>query len=178
MLDAPTLYLMQTFGPKTAAVFLGDDVQYVPTSGRNQDIYDTIADILGSSVMLNSTVAQSVRLADNKGVQLLVQNSFSGENTVIKAKRLVMAIEPTANNTPPFDLDTKESAVFNNGTWSNVHVGIVSHSSLPANGLIYNLPASAANGNDYAYPEPPFVDYFEVSCNACDSRVFCVSTSD
>ncbi|EFX04831.1 fumarate reductase/succinate dehydrogenase [Grosmannia clavigera kw1407] len=161
MLDALALYVMQTFDPQTAAVFLGYDVQYVPTSGRNQDIYNTIASILGDSVMVNTTVVSSSRLADKGGVQLAVKNFVTGKVAVIKVKRLVMAIEPTTDNTAPFNLDTKESAVFDNATWSVVHAGIVSHFSLPTNGLVYNLPASAAKGNAFSYPEPPFVDYLE-----------------
>ncbi|CAK7230183.1 hypothetical protein SCUCBS95973_007486 [Sporothrix curviconia] len=161
MLDIPTLYMMQTFGAQTAAVFLGTDVQYVPESGRNQDIYDAVASILGDAVMLNSMVTQSVRLANNQGVALLVKNQVSGDYTIVTADRLVMAIEPTASNLAPFAPDSTESAVFDKGTWSVVNVGLVSHPSLPDDALIYNLPASAANGNDFAYPEPPFVDYFE-----------------
>ncbi|PYI01160.1 fumarate reductase/succinate dehydrogenase [Aspergillus sclerotiicarbonarius CBS 121057] len=161
MLDAPTLYLMQTFGPQTAAVFLGTDVQYVPASGRNQDIYDAAASILGDSVMLNSVVVESVRLPGNLGVELVVQNQLYGNYTIILAERLVMAIEPTASNMAPFSLDEKESAIFDQSTWSVVNTGIVSHPSLPVDGLVYNLPATAVNGNDFAYPEPPFVDYFE-----------------
>ncbi|RAL03001.1 fumarate reductase/succinate dehydrogenase [Aspergillus ibericus CBS 121593] len=161
MLDAPTLYLMQTFSPQTAAVFIGTDVQYVPASGRNQDIYDAAANILGESVMLNSVVVESIRLPGDLGVELLVQNQLHGNYTIILAKRLVMAIEPTASNMGPFSLDEKELAIFNQSTWSVVNTGIVSHPSLPVDGLIYNLPATAVNGNDFAVPEPPFVDYFE-----------------
>ncbi|PWY70295.1 amine oxidase flavin-containing superfamily [Aspergillus sclerotioniger CBS 115572] len=161
MLDAPTLYLLQTFGPQTAAVFLGTDVQYVPASGRNQDIYDAAVHILDDSVLLNSMVIESVRLPGNLGVELLIQNKLHGTYTIILAKRLVMAIEPTPSNMAPFSLDDTESSIFNQATWSVVHTGIVSHPSLPVNGLVYNLPSTAVNGNDFAYPEPPFVDYFE-----------------
>ena len=156
---------MQTFGPQTAAVFLGTDVQYVPASGRNQDIYDAAADILGDSVLLNSVVVESVRLPGNLGVELLVQDQVHGNYTIILAERLVIAIEPTASNMAAFSLDETESAIFNQATWSVVNTGIVSHPSLPVDGLIYNLPTTAVNGNDFAYPEPPFVDYFEVSHN-------------
>ncbi|KAL1897720.1 hypothetical protein Sste5346_004028 [Sporothrix stenoceras] len=161
MLSLPALYVMQTFGPQTAAVFLGTDVQYVPASGRNQDIYDAVANILGDAVLLNSMVSQSLRLANDQGVALLVEDQVTGDYTIVTAKRLVMAIEPTASNLAPFAADSTESAVFNKGTWSVVNTGLVSHPSLPTDALIYNLPASAANGNDFAYPEPPFVDYFE-----------------
>ncbi|PYH92288.1 fumarate reductase/succinate dehydrogenase [Aspergillus ellipticus CBS 707.79] len=161
MLDAPTLYVMQTFGPQTAAAFLGTDPEYVPSSGRNQDIYDAAAKVLGDSVLLNSVVVDSIRKPDNEGVELLVQNQRNGTFTIILAERLVMAIEPTAPNVAPFHLDRNESAVFSQGTWSVVDTGIVSHPSLPVDGLIYNLPASAADGNGFALPEPPFVDYFE-----------------
>ncbi|PYH87086.1 fumarate reductase/succinate dehydrogenase [Aspergillus uvarum CBS 121591] len=161
MLDAPTLYQMQTFGPQTAAAFLGQDPEYVPASHRNQDIYDAVADILGKSVLLNSTVIESVRHPDNRGVELVVQNHGTQSHTILRAKRLVMAIEPTAANTAPFDLDTTEKSIFDQGKWSVVHTGIISHPALPVNGVIYNLPATAVHGNDFALPEPPFVDYFE-----------------
>ncbi|PYI16659.1 fumarate reductase/succinate dehydrogenase [Aspergillus violaceofuscus CBS 115571] len=161
MLDAPTLYQMQTFGPQTAAAFLGQDPEYVPASHRNQDIYDAVADILGKSVLLNSTVIESVRHPDNRGVELVVQNHGTQSHTILRAKRLVMAIEPTTTNTATFDLDTTEQSIFDQGKWSVVHTGIISHPALPVNGVIYNLPATAVAGNDFALPEPPFVDYFE-----------------
>ncbi|KAH8658021.1 amine oxidase flavin-containing superfamily [Xylariales sp. PMI_506] len=162
MLDLPTLYVMQTFGARTAGVFLGTEVQYVPSTLRNQDIYDAVASILGSdSLLLNSTAVASTRSADNQGVEVVVQNQVTGEYTIVSASRLVIAIEPTSDNMAAFNLDAKESALFDDATWSVVHTGIVSHPSLPDEALIYNLPASAAGGNDFAYPEPPFVDYFE-----------------
>jgi hypothetical protein len=163
MLDTPTLYVMQTFGAPTAGVFLGSDVQYVPASLRNQDIYDAAAAILGEAVMVNSLVVDSYRLSDDRGVDVIVQNQVTGKYTIVHAERLVMAIEPTASNMAPFGLDNKEAAIFNQGQWSVVHTAIVSHPSLPTDGIIYNLPPSAANGNNFAFPEPPFVDYFEVS---------------
>ena len=92
-----------------------------------------------------------------------IGNHSTQSHTIIRARRLVMAIEPTAANTAPFDLDTTEKSIFDQGKWSVVHTGIISHPALPVNGVIYNLPATAIDGNDYALPEPPFVDYFEVS---------------
>ncbi|OJJ45218.1 hypothetical protein ASPZODRAFT_143866 [Penicilliopsis zonata CBS 506.65] len=161
MLDAPTIYLMQTFGPQTAAVFLGTDVQYHASSGRNQDFYDAAEEILCDSVLLNSVVVESIRLEDNLGVELLVHNSETDEYTIILAERLVMAIEPTESNMAAFDLDETEEAIFDVATWSVVNTGIISHPSLPVDGLLYNLPATAVDGDDFALPEPPFVDYFE-----------------
>ncbi|EPE10266.1 amine oxidase [Ophiostoma piceae UAMH 11346] len=161
MLSIPTIFMMQTFGPQTAGVFLGNTVQFVPESGRNQDIYDSVTSILGDAVMVNSKVTKSVRLPDNGGAALLVQDQVTGSYTVVTAKRLVIAFEPTSDNTAPFGLDAQETAVFNKGTWSIVHTGIVSHPSLPDEALIYNLPPTAVNGNDFAFPEPPFVDFFQ-----------------
>lgn len=166
MLNVPTLYVMQTFSSQTAAVYLGEAVQYVPVSGRNQDIYDAVANILDDAVMINTTVVQSLRLSGDQGVALLVQDQATGNYTIVTADRLVMAIEPTAANLAPFAADATESDVFNKGKWSVVNTGLVSHPSLPTGGLLYNLPAAAAAGgnnsnNYYAFPEPPFVDYFE-----------------
>lgn len=161
MLGIPTIFMMQTFGPQTAGVFLGDNVQFVPESGRNQDIYDAVASILGDAVMVNSKVIQSVRMANDGGAALLIQNQVTGSYIIVTAKRLVIAFEPTPDNTAPFALDVQEQAVFGKGNWSVVHTGIVSHPSLPDEALIYNLPPTAVDGNDFAFPEPPFVDYFE-----------------
>ncbi|EFX05568.1 amine oxidase flavin-containing superfamily [Grosmannia clavigera kw1407] len=161
MLDAPTLYVFQTFGPTTAAAFLGEAPEWVPESRRNQDIYDKIAEILGApAVMTNSLVVSAQRLADNDGVTLVVEDQTTMAYTIVNAKRLVMAIEPTASNVEPFDMDTKETAVFAKGNWSAVNTGIITHPSLPVDGQINNLPAAAENGNYYAYPTVPFVDYF------------------
>lgn len=165
MVNAPTLYVMQTFGPDTAGAFLGLNGQYIPSSGRNQDIYDAVASILGDSVMLNSVAVATNRLADDQGVSVVVQNTITDNYTIVSAKRLIISLEPTAENLAVFDLDATEAAVFDDSSlrWSVVQTGIITHPSLPVDGMIYNLPVAAASGDDFAFPEPPFVDYIQVS---------------
>lgn len=164
MLDVPTLFVFQAFGPETAASFLGITGSLIPASGRNQDIYDTIKDILGDSVMLSSHVVKSARYPDDAGAELLVKHA-NGSFTIVQAERLVIAIQPTLSNLEAFDVDETESAVFSQPTWSDVHTGIVSNPALPDDGFINNLPADAAGGNNYALPAPPYMDYFGVITN-------------
>ena len=77
--------------------------------------------------------------------------------------RLLLAIQPSADNLAPFDLDASELAVFSKFRWSNSYVGAVRHPSLVVNQSLTNMPAAAEPSNWTTLPLPPFnarLDYF------------------
>lgn len=156
-----TLFVLQGFGASMARAMLGKQDMFVPASGRNQDLYDAIADDLEEDILYSSTVISSKRSAS--GVSLTVQNHKTNETTLIRAKRLLLAIEPTASNMAPFDLDADEKAVFDKFIYSTEYTGLVDNAAFAANASYFNLPASAAPSNYLALPDPSFtarIDYF------------------
>ncbi|PLB48434.1 FAD/NAD(P)-binding domain-containing protein [Aspergillus steynii IBT 23096] len=161
MAQETTLFVLQGFGASMARAMLGKQNMFVPASGRNQDLYDAVADSLHSDILYSSTVVRSKRSAS--GVSLTVQNHKTNETTVIHAKRLLLAIEPTASNMAPFDLDADEQAVFDKFVYSNEYTGLVDNRAFATNASYFNLPASAAPSNYLALPDPSFtarIDYF------------------
>lgn len=59
--DELTLYVMQMFGAPITRTFTGLTDGFMPTSRRNQDLYDNIGESLGEDVMNSSTVILSHR---------------------------------------------------------------------------------------------------------------------
>ncbi|KAM0326604.1 hypothetical protein ACHAQA_006473 [Verticillium albo-atrum] len=159
MADISTLYVMQAFGAPITRSFVGLAGSWVPTSRRNQELYDNIAEFLADDVMYSSTVVDSERT--NDGVTLRVRTRGSSRDTVIRAKRLLISFEPTLANLNGIDIDEEERDVFSQWEWSTVYVGIAKHSSLPISGSLTNTPAAAIPSNWLELPANPFVGRFD-----------------
>ncbi|KID76132.1 Tryptophan halogenase, partial [Metarhizium brunneum ARSEF 3297] len=129
-------------------------------SGRNQDLYDAVAAVLGSDVLYASKVVNTLRT--NLGVIVTVRHLKSRRLTYIAAKALLIAIEPTGDNTGPFSLDPDEKHIFSKFTYTREYTGIIDNAALAAHASYFNLPSDAAPNNYLSYPEPPFtarIDY-------------------
>lgn len=161
-MNTATMYVMQAIGAPLTGVFFGETANVVPVSGDNQELYLKIGDLLGQDVLYSSTVISSDRGADDTGVTIMVE-ATNGDRKRIKAQRLLLAIEPSADNLAPFDLDASELAVFSKLRHSNSYVGAVRNPSLVVNQSLTNVPAAAEPSNWTTLPLPPFdarLDYF------------------
>ncbi|EAQ83676.1 hypothetical protein CHGG_10080 [Chaetomium globosum CBS 148.51] len=137
MMNALTLYVLGAFGQPMIRAFLGQGATFTPTSRRNIALYEAIQSRLGNDVLLNT-------------------ESASGKVTIILARRLLMAIEPTPSNMAPFGLDLVEQSTFSKFRYSSIHAGVVSHPSLPRNVSLVNTPRAASPANYVALPKPNF----------------------
>jgi hypothetical protein len=153
---ALTLYVMQIFGAPIARSFLGGVPLFAPLT-NNMDLYVKIAASLGQDLLLESVVVDSER--SDTGVKLVVQGK-SGRK-LIRAKRLLLAIQPTLGNLAPFDLDAQETTIFSKPKYGRGYTSIVTHSKLPDGTAIVNLPEAAVPSNYFAFIQPPFVTRFE-----------------
>lgn len=161
MTQETTMFVLQGFGASMARAFVGKQAQFVPASGRNQDLYDAIAEDLSADIFYSSTVIRSTR--SRYGVSLTVRNHRTGKITQIEARRLLLAIEPTDENMAPFDLDRHERSVLSKFTYTNEYTGLINNANLEAGKSYFNLPPSAAPANYLALPNPSFtarIDYF------------------
>ncbi|KAI4597296.1 hypothetical protein KJ359_004401 [Pestalotiopsis sp. 9143b] len=174
IIDELTLYVMQAFGAPIVRTFLGQKNSWVPTTKRNQDLYDNIAALLGDDVLFCSTVIESKRT--NNSVEVLVQNT-EGKKTLIKAKRLLISFSPTAENLKPFDLDQAETDAFSTWDIGAVFAGIANHPSLPVNYSIVNYPSSVVPDNWLELPDTPFVTRFEYLGDS-NFRILATGTQD
>jgi hypothetical protein len=152
--DELFLFVMQEFSAPMTRALLGQKSSWVPSTHRNQDLYDNIAMLLGDDVLYSTTVISSNRT--NEGVQLLVR-SDKGESTLIIAKKLLVSFALSQENTATLSLSKAEEDVFSTWSLSHGYCGIVTSPSLPINGSLVNIPAAAVPTNYLAFPEPPFV---------------------
>ncbi|KAF6816735.1 amine oxidase [Colletotrichum musicola] len=154
LLNQSTLYVMQAFGAPITRSFLGIVGSFFPVSRRNQDIYDAIAELLGSDVLYSSTAVETTRTEE--GVEVLVQ-SADNTRTLIRAKKLVVSFEPTLDNLEGVGIDEEETTVFSKWKWSTVYAGVVSHPSLPSGFSYTNTDPKTW----LSIPELPFVGRFD-----------------
>ncbi|KAK3985357.1 beta-cyclopiazonate dehydrogenase [Cladorrhinum sp. PSN332] len=141
-----TMYVLAAFGPPMIRAFVGQGSTFTPNSRRNIQLYEAIQARLNSDILLNSVVAQSIRTS--LGHTLWVKSSTTNKYTLIIARKLLIAIEPSPSNMAPFALDPTEQGVLSKFKFQNVHAGIVTHPSLPVGVSLTNTPAASAP-NDY-----------------------------
>lgn len=155
-----TLFALQAFGASMARSTLGLQGSFSVASGRNQDLYDAIAESLGDDVLYSSTVVDTMRT--DEGVFVTVKDNKTGKLGYYLAKRLLIAIEPTAENTKPFQLKPKEREVLSKFSYSRLYTGIIDNENLVKNMSYFNLPPTAEPDNYLALPSGSFtarIDY-------------------
>ncbi|KAK7431941.1 hypothetical protein QQZ08_001560 [Neonectria magnoliae] len=175
-----TIWVIQAFGGPMARSFLGTQASFAPASGRNQDIYDAFADKLGADVLYSSTVLSAKR--SDQGVLLTVATT-KNQTVSVKAKKLLLAIEPTESNLVPFDLDDQEEAVFDKFSYSSIQAGIVSNPALPKGYSLTNLPSAASPQNWLVLPDLTFAARFDYIGTETDEdrdyfRLLVIGTGD
>ncbi|CAG8960705.1 hypothetical protein HYFRA_00013474 [Hymenoscyphus fraxineus] len=154
MADELFLFVMSEFSAPMARVVLGQKNSWVPSTHRNQDLYDKIAELLDGDVLYSTTVIKSNRTS--KGVELLVRNT-AGETNKIIAKKLLVSFALTPDNTASLALSSAEKEIFSKWKLSHGYCGIVTSSALSPNTSLINLPNSAAPQNYLAFHSSPFV---------------------
>ncbi|KUJ19354.1 amine oxidase [Mollisia scopiformis] len=152
--DEIFLFVMQEISAPMTRVLLGLKNSWVPSTHRNQDLYDRIGTLLGDDVLYSTTVVESNRT--EHGVQLLVQND-KGELTLIIAKKLLVSFALSPDNTATLNLSKAEEDIFSAWSLDHQYCGIVTSPSLPINGSLVNIPATAVPANYLQFPATPFV---------------------
>ena len=152
-----TMFVLQAFGKYMAQVMLGKQ-SYHPARGGNQALYNAIAKDLGDDVLYTSTVIDSYRT--DFGVLLTVKNHVTGKITLITARQLLVAIQPTAKNTAALSLSHYEKTTLSKFTYTREYVGIINNTALEAGKSYFNMPSAAAPDNYLVLPNFPFTNSF------------------
>ena len=120
------------------------------SNGDNSAIYTKAASIIGAeNLLFNATVLSGSR--NTSGVELLISDP-SGQ-TRIRAKQLIVAAPPDANNLAPIGLNSHEEAVLSQIAGYPFYIGIVSNTGLPDDYTLENVGANT----EYNVPNLPFV---------------------
>ncbi|KAM7184068.1 beta-cyclopiazonate dehydrogenase [Rhypophila sp. PSN 637] len=179
MVNTLTIWVLATFNTPMIGAFIGLYGTLTPTSGRNIELYEAVAARLASDVRYRSSIIQTTRSASGN-VTLWVKNHATHAITLVKAKKLLLAIPPTLSNLAPFSPDLQELSVLSKFEYSTVHGGLITHPSLPVQSSLVNIPGSAIlpNGStDYTVlPKPPLfnVRYDSIGGNSTLFRVLMV----
>lgn len=156
MTEAITMFELQAFGTYMAQAFTGQLDSFHPATGGNQVLYTAIEQDLGDDVLYSNTVIQSLRTP--WGVFLTTQNNATGQITLITARQLLMAIEPSPNNLAPFNLDANEQTVLSKFTFTREYAGIVNNTAFAPPMAYLNMDAGAAPSNFLVLPNTPFTN--------------------
>ncbi|KAJ5117421.1 hypothetical protein N7448_011053 [Penicillium atrosanguineum] len=116
----------------------------VTSTQNNQQAYLLAQAEFGSSALVNSTVESAQR--DSSGVSLKVNTP--GGLVTMNASKLLVAMPPLPSNMNSFDLDTTESELFENFTWSGYYAALVNATGISSMygyqnagiDTLYNLP--------------------------------------
>lgn len=156
MTRSTTMFELQAFGTYMAQTMLGQLPAFHPASGGNQALYNAIENDLGEDVLYNSMVIDSWRT--DFGVFLTVQNQQTNQITLITARQLLVAIEPTASNMAPLDLDANEQSVLSQFTYTNEFTGILNNTAFAPPMSYSNMPAASAPNNYQILPNRSFLN--------------------
>ncbi|KAJ5758354.1 uncharacterized protein N7511_007048 [Penicillium nucicola] len=161
MSEVATMFALQSFGWDMARGLTGEMGLYVPTSGGIQSLYNAIATDLGDDVFYSSTVIETRRT--NWGVFLTVRSHKTGKVSVIVARRLLVAIEPTKENMAALDLSPYEQETLSKFTYSNEFTGLVDNPVFNKSYSYFNLPSTAAPDHYLVFQEEPATVSFAYS---------------
>ncbi|KAI9149951.1 Beta-cyclopiazonate dehydrogenase [Paramyrothecium foliicola] len=150
-MHVPTLWVVQASGIPMVRALLGIGAAATPASGRLYDLFERIAEFLGSDVLYSSTVVSALRQEGDKGVVLKVRGADE-KVTCVEAKRLLIAMEPTMENMQPFRLDKTEETVFEKFKYATVYAGILQHPSLQVGSAYSNRSPAPGSTNYTVFP--------------------------
>lgn len=155
MTGETTMFVLQSFGTYMAESVLGQMDSYQPAQG-NQALYNAVAEDLGDDVLYSNTVIASLRT--DYGVFLTVRNNITGQITLITARQLLIAIEPTEDNTMPLDLRWHERELLSKFTYTREYTAIINNTSLEKDMAYFNMPSASAPRNYLTLPDPSFTN--------------------
>lgn len=145
----PTLYVVKNFGTPVVEGFLNNTF-FDPLPFNNSLLYGDAAELLGNDVVLTSTVVEATR--SNFGISLVVENFQTGARTLVSAKRLLVASQPSIQNLAVFGLDAQEKAVFNTWSYATVYTAVLKTNLIPdSTSVSFITPANSTNANPYSF---------------------------
>jgi roadblock/LC7 domain-containing protein len=156
-------------------IFNAELVQVLLTSGfltlqDTNDLYRSVAAILGERVLFNSTLASVAR--NKAGVTVKVCQRGRG-STTIKAKKLLMTGSPVLNNLMGWDLSPKEVELFAKFRGYGYFAGAVINKDLPSHRGVTNVANS--NGS-FHIPQLPAVFTITATRFADDTHLVTYTT--
>ena len=139
----PTLFVVKNFGTPVVEGFLNGTF-FDPIPFNNSLLYGDAARLLGDDLVLTSTVVEANR--SDHGVTLVVEDLQTGMRTLVSAKRLLVASQPSIDNLAVLALDEQERAVFNTWSYGTVYTAVLKTNLIPDNTSVsFVTPANSTS---------------------------------
>ncbi|KUJ08090.1 uncharacterized protein LY89DRAFT_659797 [Mollisia scopiformis] len=139
----PTLFVVKNFGTPVVEGFLNNTF-FDPVPFNNSLLYGDAERLLGESVVLTSTVIEANR--SDHGVRLVIENLQTGKRTLVFAKRLLVASQPSIENLAVLGLDKQETAVFSTWSYGTVYTAVLKTNLIPDNtSVAFVTPANSTS---------------------------------
>jgi hypothetical protein len=140
ILAQPTLFILKYFAKFTAEGILNGGAGFLTTTHRNNHaLYDAALVELGTDALVNSTVLSVSR--SPSGVKVIISTP-SGKK-LIKASKLLIAIQPKLSNLPFLDLSPTDKDLFGQFNNSYYWDTVVRNSGVPDQTGILNIDPAA-----------------------------------
>ncbi|KAE9371745.1 hypothetical protein N431DRAFT_317650, partial [Stipitochalara longipes BDJ] len=137
----PTLFVVKNFGATVVEGFLNNTF-FDPAPFNNSLLYGDAERLLGEDVVLTSTVVEANR--SEHGVSLVVENLQTGKKTLVFAKRLLVASQPSIDNLAVLGIDEQEKAVFSTWSYGTVYTAVLKTNLIPDNtSVAFVTPANS-----------------------------------
>ncbi|PMD46857.1 hypothetical protein L207DRAFT_577699 [Hyaloscypha variabilis F] len=139
----PTLFVVKNFGATVVEGFLNNTF-FDPVPFNNSLLYGDAERFLGDDVVLTSTIVEANR--SYNGISLVVEDVQTGTRTLVSAKRLLVASQPSINNLAVLGLDEQEKAVFSTWSYGTVYTAVLKTNLIPDNTSVsFVTPANSTS---------------------------------
>jgi len=139
----PTLFVVKNFGATVVEGFLNSTF-FDPVPFNNSLLYGDAKRLLGNDVVLTSTLVEANR--SGHAISLVVEDLRTGIRTIVSAKRLLVASQPSIDNLAVLELDEQEKAVFNTWSYGTVYTAVLKTNLIPDNTSVsFVAPANSTS---------------------------------
>ena len=145
----PTLSVVKNFGALVVEGFLNNTF-FDPVPFNNSLLYGAAERLLGDDVVLTSTVIEAKR--SDHGIRLVVEDLQTGMRTLVAAKSLLVASQPSIDNLAVFELDEQEKTVFSTWAYRTVYTAVLQTNLIPDNTSVsFVTPANSTDAQPYSF---------------------------
>jgi hypothetical protein len=146
LLEIPTLYVLKLNG---LSLIQGIETGFLYTED-NSALYESITSYLGQDVLFESTVLDIER-NNSTGIRMVV--STPNGLTLVESQKLIISVQPTAQNLAALSLTQLEGALLSQFTYTNYFAALLNNTGLPANiSLLAYDPTQT-----FGIPAPPSI---------------------
>jgi len=139
----PTLFVVKNFGATVVEGFLNNTF-FDPVPFNNSLLYGDAERLLGKDVVLTSTLVEVNR--SDHGINLIVEDLRTGIRTLVSAKRLLVASQPSIDNLAVLALDEQEKDVFSTWSYGTVYTAVLKTNLIPDNTSVsFVTPANSTS---------------------------------